>query len=496
MHRTKVSDMIARMRQCVIRMETFGAKPIKPLSVCKNEVQKCDALIVIVSHRYGWVPSIEEGGDGIRSITWWEVQWALDADTPVYAFLVDEDAQWAGEREQDRLTSANSESLFVEIGNSVKNLQNFRNFLKNKTTIDLFISADDLAGKIVTSLHDWLLEQAITAERATYQSRSSRPVSALSSLKVELEPSVEIGNLYWREQLHILSAHNFSRDVVADDRLALIAGKANTEHPALTGAAIRSFDARLRPQESKPDDFTTAHAALLVGKASGGRYLGILPSAQLLIIQALDERYTSSTADITAALNSAVRSGARIVCLPLGGAREDLAAYEPAFRAASELGVIVVCAAGNEANKELFYPAAYPHCISVTAVDTDGHLAAFSNYGNWITASAIGVEVPVAVENDSYSRWSGTSLACAAVAGAVAIMLKSNPKLTLAGIKKILRNTGHKIVPDKGMRAPNGLRILDIYGAAVASKDTLGNSQAPQRVPKRKTRGTRAQNIH
>jgi len=57
-------------------------------------VRKCDALIVIVGHRYGWVPTKKDGGDGVKSITWWEVKWALDAGKPVYAFLVDPKATW------------------------------------------------------------------------------------------------------------------------------------------------------------------------------------------------------------------------------------------------------------------------------------------------------------------------------------------------------------------------------------------------------------------
>src|SRR4051794_8063577 len=87
--RDKVREMIARMRQTSIAMETFGAKPIRPLQTCRKEVEDCDALIVIVGHRYGWIPSPKEGGDGKKSITWWEVQWALEAGKPVYAFLLD-----------------------------------------------------------------------------------------------------------------------------------------------------------------------------------------------------------------------------------------------------------------------------------------------------------------------------------------------------------------------------------------------------------------------
>ncbi len=55
----------------------------------------------------------------LRRFRWWEVQWALDANKPVYAFLLDPKAAWTGEREQDRLTSATTERSFVEIGRAV-----------------------------------------------------------------------------------------------------------------------------------------------------------------------------------------------------------------------------------------------------------------------------------------------------------------------------------------------------------------------------------------
>src|SRR4051812_25953721 len=37
----KVGEMIARMRQVVIRMETFGAKPSTPLAACRAEAASC-----------------------------------------------------------------------------------------------------------------------------------------------------------------------------------------------------------------------------------------------------------------------------------------------------------------------------------------------------------------------------------------------------------------------------------------------------------------------
>ena len=70
-------------------------------------------------HHYGWIPPAADGGDEQKSITWREVQWALDAGKPVYAFMLRSDGMWDGERELDRLLKAQKDSEIDEIGHAV-----------------------------------------------------------------------------------------------------------------------------------------------------------------------------------------------------------------------------------------------------------------------------------------------------------------------------------------------------------------------------------------
>jgi hypothetical protein len=151
-YRATVTDVLSRLGQFVVRMETFGAKPNKPWRTCRNEVGRADALIVLVGHRYGWIPSKREGGDGQRSITWWEVQWALDQGKPVYAFLIDPRELWRGSREQDRLIATTSESETLRIGRAVRGLQSFRAFLGTHATRELFRTADQLGSLVAKPL--------------------------------------------------------------------------------------------------------------------------------------------------------------------------------------------------------------------------------------------------------------------------------------------------------------------------------------------------------
>jgi hypothetical protein len=476
--RAKVGEMIARMRQTTIRMETFGAKPTKPFSACRDEVQKCDALIVIVGHRYGWIPSEEDGGDGVTSITWWEVKWALEAGKPVYAFMIDPKATWLGEREQDRLMSATTEQMIIEIGRAVQQLVAFRAFLDTNSTRELFTSADDLGGKVATSLHDWLLEQAVTAARAAYSAEEAQLLpSAASQTSSEDGSLTAIDDLYWQEQVHLLSARYLagSPDGV---RMALIAGRANADHPALAGASIKQFDARRHARTSPADDFTTAHAALLVGSAS---YKGVAPQAHLLVLHVLDDQYSATTADLLAALEAAVTEGAQVICLPLGGlAKSEVERI--AYQRAAELGVMVVCPAGNNAGTEPEYPAAYPGCLSAGSVTARGHLAAFSNAGDWVTTAAPGVDISVAVGKDRYDKWSGTSISCAILAGTVALMLKASPTLTPDRARDILRRASRTVTYTESPKVFTNLKVLDAYEAVRMAKSEMTAQSTDERI--------------
>ena len=68
-YRERVTAAISRLQQQSVGMETVGAEPRTPLETCLRRVKQADALVLIVAHRYGWVPSVGEGGDGKKSIT-------------------------------------------------------------------------------------------------------------------------------------------------------------------------------------------------------------------------------------------------------------------------------------------------------------------------------------------------------------------------------------------------------------------------------------------
>lgn len=153
-YRDRVAEAIETLELQPGRMETFGAKPKTPLDTCRKEVAKADALVVMVAHRYGWVP----GDNGDKSITWHEVEAALDTGKPVFAFVVDPEYTWEGPQEQDRLTAETSDAEALEILAAVRALKRFKEYLDERITRATFTTADDPAAKVTASLLPWLLE--------------------------------------------------------------------------------------------------------------------------------------------------------------------------------------------------------------------------------------------------------------------------------------------------------------------------------------------------
>ena len=76
-------------------MEYFPASGHAPtLAACREKVAEAEVVVVLVAHRYGWVPDGPENPDK-KSITWLECEHAWKVTgKEVLAFLVDPEHKW------------------------------------------------------------------------------------------------------------------------------------------------------------------------------------------------------------------------------------------------------------------------------------------------------------------------------------------------------------------------------------------------------------------
>jgi subtilase family protein len=102
--------------------------------------------------------------------------------------------------------------------------------------------------------------------------------------------------------------------------------------------------------------------------------------------------------------------------------------------------VLIVASAGNDGSSRPMYPAAFPGVVAVGALRSDLTPAAFSNKGDWVDCSSVGVGVvstyvqgslppepdpavpPRTFQTNAWALWTGTSFSAPQVSGAIACL--------------------------------------------------------------------------
>ena len=146
---------------------------------------------------------------------------------------------------------------------------------------------------------------------------------------------------------------------------------------------------------------------------------GIVSNCRLLNVKVVDDRGRYDMSDLVDGIRWAVDNGANVINISLVSG-EKSTELEKAINYAWQNGVIVVAAAGNGGTDKPVYPAAYEHCIAVTAVDDSGSLIPLANHGDWVDIAAPGYEIYSALPGNDYGYMYGTSFATAYVSGLVA----------------------------------------------------------------------------
>jgi subtilisin family serine protease len=200
---------------------------------------------------------------------------------------------------------------------------------------------------------------------------------------------------------------------------------------------------------------------------------GVNWTAKIMAIKFLSASGSGSTSDAVEGIIYAVNNGARILSNSWGGGGYSQT-LKDAIEYANTHNVLFVAAAGNSAgNNDQYpsYPASYDcsNIISVAALDKNDNLASFSCYGaTSVDIGAPGVSIVSTTPNNTYSTYSGTSMATPHVSGVAGLVLSQNLNLTdeqlktrvLAGVVPISALSG-KCVTGGRLNAYNSLEIVN-----------------------------------
>jgi subtilisin family serine protease len=134
----------------------------------------------------------------------------------------------------------------------------------------------------------------------------------------------------------------------------------------------------------------------------------------------------------------------RVVNASFGGARSCLPTEKEYISAFNAAGILFVAAAGNEGEDNDRIPKSpancdFPNVVSVAAVDRQGTLADFSNYGaTRVHVAAPGEDITSLYIDDGYDINGGTSMAAPHVSGVAALIFSKYPHLTPQQVKQAL----------------------------------------------------------
>ncbi|WP_082685027.1 S8 family serine peptidase [Hymenobacter sedentarius] len=208
------------------------------------------------------------------------------------------------------------------------------------------------------------------------------------------------------------------------------------------------------PDSQGPDATHGTHCAGIIAGVRGNQLGadGVAEAVRIMSVRSTpsgDER----DKDVANAIRYAVDNGAQIISMSFGkDFSPDKAAVDAAMQYADQKGVLLVHAAGNSSRDtdtgRNFPSARYlsgqdiPNQISVGAssrLNTPALAAEFSNYGKQtVDVFAPGVDIYSSTPGNTYSTFSGTSMAAPVVAGVAAVLKSLYPQLTPQQLKQII----------------------------------------------------------
>ena len=171
-----------------------------------------------------------------------------------------------------------------------------------------------------------------------------------------------------------------------------------------------------------------------IGIAGAGRDISYLP---IKVMNSNGELNTAWEGIVYAADH-----GVDVAVCSWGGLVESPFARDIIEYAVYDKDMVIVAAAGNNDNEELFYPAAYKEVISVAATNQNDQKWAGSSYGYYVDLSAPGQDIYSTALGNNYSSGSGTSYAAPSVGAIAALVRHQRPHLnTFQVMQQIINST-------------------------------------------------------
>ncbi len=202
----------------------------------------------------------------------------------------------------------------------------------------------------------------------------------------------------------------------------------------------------------------THTAGIICGDPAQG-VSGVAPDARLCVVAVSTSG--KNLLNLLAGMDALLNFDIRIACMAVG-VRKQTPVFAPFLDAFLKKGVLPILPVGNSGEGAAHAPACYPGALAVGAVNEHGRVADFS--GSFVEGAfrkpellAPGVNIFSALPNGKTSHKSGTSMACAYVAGVAARLLQVRPDAGAAELKHVLLATARSLPQARQHRCHYGI---------------------------------------
>lgn len=225
----------------------------------------------------------------------------------------------------------------------------------------------------------------------------------------------------------------------------------------------------------KPTDNTghgTEVAGVIGARINGTGMVGIASKAQLYSVKVLDKENQTTISTVIKAIEWCIENDMDIINMSFGTDHYSKVLEEEIEKAHNK-GIVMVSAAGNS-TKEIQYPAAYDHVISVGSINEKMEVSDFSPKEQ-TDLVAPGEKVQSTGYVGSHTISSGTSLAAAHVTGVAAAIKSANPQMEGEKLQQVLLTSATKL--------SDGNKLVN-YEAALSGMDGEVQKESVAKVKK------------
>ena len=281
----------------------------------------------------------------------------------------------------------------------------------------------------------------------------------------------------------------------------------------LAGSVITGSDftdLSTSPSNPKWGQHGTWMASIIAGHGDGfddeDGIIGVAPDAQILSIRVIPDttdpgykKYDSEPenqiqSELADGIREAVRDHAQVISMSIGYSAAS-SVVRSALQYAYSRGIVLVASSGNSGNNDethvhagdhgwapVSFPAEYPGVIGVGAVTIDRQPTSFSSGNLSVQVAAPGKSVPAQGRNGEYYTVSGTSPACALVAGVAALIKSKYPGISPAEVMEALTTTAQQPLAGGSYNVLTGFGIVNADAALIEAGKLIHERAAGTRV--------------